>query len=213
MTRVYLEHVREKTGFEFPPKSPWWAWALRHAVWVYNRFHVRADTRLTPDSKIRLKTYAQPVLPFGELGLARRPGSHLQKSQTQFVCGCWLGRDFHTDEHIVGSKAGVFRTRTVRRLTEEGCGRHGVDAVEDRGDEARQTTKGCRWREKTNPFGTRHCQQCPVHTENHHRDPPHQMRRTRQTNQRCRRWMRRAHQCRIQGVRPPHRLWLRLIHV
>ena len=28
---VYLEHVREKTGSEFPPKSPWWAWALRRA--------------------------------------------------------------------------------------------------------------------------------------------------------------------------------------
>ena len=51
MARVYLEHVREKTGSEFPPKSPWWAWALRHAAWVYNRFHVRADTRVTPYAK------------------------------------------------------------------------------------------------------------------------------------------------------------------
>ena len=88
MARVYLEHVREKTGSEFPPKSPWWAWALRHAAWVYSRFHVRADTRVTAFAKIRLKTYAQPVLPFGELVLARRPGAHLQKSQTQFVYGC-----------------------------------------------------------------------------------------------------------------------------
>ena len=119
MARVYLEHVREKTGSEFPPKSPWWAWALRHAAWVYNKFHVRADTRVTPYAKIRLKTYAQTVLPFGELVLARRPGAHLQKSQMQFVYGCWLGSDSHTDEHIVGSKAGVFRTRTVRRLTED----------------------------------------------------------------------------------------------
>ena len=62
MARVYLEHVREKTASEFPPKSQF------HAAWIYNRFHVRADTRVTPYSKIRLKTYAQPVLPFGELG-------------------------------------------------------------------------------------------------------------------------------------------------
>ena len=59
------------------------------------------------------------MLPFGELVLARRPGAQLQKSQTQFVRGCWLGRDSHTDEHVVGSKAGVFRTRTIRRLTED----------------------------------------------------------------------------------------------
>ena len=97
MARVYLEHVREKNGSEFPPKPPWWAWALRHAAWVCNNFHVRADTRVTPCAKIRLKTYTQPVLPFGELVLARRP----------------------TDEHIVGSKAGVFRTGTVRKLTED----------------------------------------------------------------------------------------------
>ena len=116
IARVYLEQVKERTGITFDPKSCWWSWALRHAAWVYNRFHVRKDTRQTPYSKIRMRNYAQPVLPFGELVLARRPGAHLWKSQTQFVYGCWLGRDAHTDEHIVGSKAGVFRTRAVRRL-------------------------------------------------------------------------------------------------
>ena len=114
-----LEHVREKTVSVFLPSAPWWAWALRHAAWTYNRFHVRADTRTTPYSQTRLKVYTQPVLPFGELILAQRPGAHLQESQTQFVYGCWLGRDSHTDEHTVGSKAGVFRTRLVRRSTED----------------------------------------------------------------------------------------------
>ena len=105
VARVYLEHVRETTGSEFPAR---WAWTLRHAAWIYNRFHVRADTRVTPYSKIRLKTYAQPVLPFGELVLARRPGAHLQKSQIQFVDGCWSGRDSHTDQHntSLGAKLG-----------------------------------------------------------------------------------------------------------
>ena len=90
----------------------------------------------------------------GELVLARRPGAHLQKSQTQFVYGCWLGRDSHTDEHIVGSKAGVFRTRTVRRLTEDRS--WSAEAVADMewtpwktaSNDARQTAKGCCWREK-----------------------------------------------------------------
>ena len=31
MARVYLAHVRQKTGSVFPSRSPWWAWALRHA--------------------------------------------------------------------------------------------------------------------------------------------------------------------------------------
>ena len=67
--------------------------------------------------KLWFKVCAQPVLPLGEMILARRPGAHLQKSQTHFVCGCCLGRDSHTDEHTV--VAGVFRTRAVRRLTED----------------------------------------------------------------------------------------------
>ena len=154
MARVYLEHVREKTGSGFPPKSPWWAWALRHAAWIHNRFHERADTRVTPRSKIRLKTYAQPVPPFGELVLARRPGAQLQKCQTQFVYGCSLGRDTHTDEHIVGSTAGVFphangqETDRGQELVGRSCCTHGMDAVEDRVYDERQATKGCCWREE-----------------------------------------------------------------
>ena len=108
MARVFLAHVREKTGSVFPSSSPWWAWALRHAAWTYNRFHVRVDTRTTPYSKTRLKVYAQT-------------GAHLQERHTKFLYGCWLGRDSPTDKHTVESKAGVFRTRAVRRLTEVEC--------------------------------------------------------------------------------------------
>ena len=173
MARVYLEHVRENTGSAFPPKSLWWAWALRHAAWIYNRFHVRADTRVTPFSKIRLKTYAQPVLPFGELVLARRLGAQLQKSQ--FVYGCWLSRGSHTDEHIVESKAGVFRTRTVRRLTEDRS--WSAEAVADMEWTPWKTAATTRGRPQRlllergmKPFGTHHCQRCPTPSANHHRD-------------------------------------------
>ena len=83
MARVYLAHVREKTGSVFPSSSPWWAWALRHAASTYNRFHVRADTWTTPYSKTRLKVYA-----FAE-------------ESDAVVDGCWLGTSSHTEEHIV----------------------------------------------------------------------------------------------------------------
>ena len=154
VARVYLEHVRKKTGSEFPPKSPWWAWALRRAAWIYSQFHERADTRVTPYSKIRLKTYAEPVLPFGELVLARRPGAHLQKSHTQFVHGCWLGRTRTLTNTSLGAKLGFFphangqETDRGKELVGRGCGRHGMDAVEDRGNDQKQATKGCCWREE-----------------------------------------------------------------
>ena len=100
MARVYLEYVREKTGYEFLPRSPWWAWALRHAAWVYNRCHVRADTRVTPHSKIRLKTYAQTVLPFGELVLAPRPGAHFAEKPDTVCVLLLFGQGLSTNTSL-----------------------------------------------------------------------------------------------------------------
>ena len=140
---------------------------------------MRADTRVTPYSKIRLKTYAQPVLPFGELVLARRPGAHFQKNQTQFVCGCLLGRDSHTDEHTAGSKAAVFphangqETDRGQELVGRSCCRHGMDAVEDLGNDERQATKGCCWREGMNAI----CERSDCLAMNHHRCLPRIRRR------------------------------------
>ena len=55
LARVYLEQIKERTRVTFNTKSCWWTWALRHPAWVYNRCHVRKDTRMTPYAKIRVK--------------------------------------------------------------------------------------------------------------------------------------------------------------
>ena len=70
--------------------------------------------------------------PLGELTLDRRLGAQLQKSHTPFGCSCWLGRDSHTDEHTVGSNAGISRTRTVRRLPQDRCSSADTVAVRQR---------------------------------------------------------------------------------
>ena len=122
LARVYLDSMQSKTGCEgLPAASPWWSWALRHAAWTYNRFHVRHDTRCTPYTKLRWRVYQQPLVTFGELVLARRPGAHLQKAESWFVYGAWVGRDSRNDEHIILTKAGVLRSRAVRRLTPDRC--------------------------------------------------------------------------------------------
>ena len=61
------------------------------------------------------------MVPFGELVLSRRPGAHLHKAESWFVYGAWVGRDGRTDEHLVLTKAGVVRSRAVRRLTPDRC--------------------------------------------------------------------------------------------
>ena len=101
-----------------------------------------------------------------DLILAKRTVAHLQKSQTQFVYGCWLGSDSHTDEHVVGSKAAVFGTRTVRRLTEDRS--WSTEAVadmewtpwENRDNDEGQASKRQLLERGMNPSGT-HCCQLP----------------------------------------------------
>jgi hypothetical protein len=122
LARVYLDSLRAKAGAKtLDARSPWWTWATRHAAWTYNRFHVRPDLRCTPYTKVKWRVYAQPIVPFGELVLARRPGAHLQKAESWFVYGAWAGRDGRTDEHLIVTRAGVLRSRAVRRLTPDQC--------------------------------------------------------------------------------------------
>ena len=155
MARVYLEHVREKAGSDFPPKSPWWAWALRHAAWICNRFHVRADTRVTPHSKIGLKTYAQPGVTvwsswFWQDGLEHNCSKTRHSSYTD---AGWAGTRTLTNTSL-GAKPVFFRTRTVTRLTEDKS--WSAEAVADMewtpwkpvATNERQATKGCCWREE-----------------------------------------------------------------
>ena len=81
----------------------------------------------------------------------------MQKNQTQFVYGCWLGKDSHTDEHIVREQGWVFphansqETDRRQELVGGSCRRHGMDTVENRGNEKGQATKGyCSREERTN---------------------------------------------------------------
>ena len=120
---------------------------------LYNRFHVRGDTRVTPYANIRLKTYAQLVtvwrVGFGKTAWST---SAEEPDTVRFRMLVGQGLASHTDEHIVRSEAGGFphansqETDRGQELVGRGCCRHGVDTVEDRGNDERQATKGCCWR-------------------------------------------------------------------
>ena len=48
LSRVVLDTVKSKVNIEITGASIWWSWALRHAMWLYNRFHKVRYTRRTP---------------------------------------------------------------------------------------------------------------------------------------------------------------------
>ena len=64
-------------------------WLPRHAAWVYNRFHIRADTRLTPYEKVNYSKHQRPILMFGEAVLCKRPGAVLNKLEARWLEGVW----------------------------------------------------------------------------------------------------------------------------
>ena len=100
---------------------PWLSWVIRHAAWLHTRFHKRrGQGNLTAWERLRNMQYNRPILTFGECVYARRPGVHRTEFASQHVVGVWLGKDAKTDEDLVGTAAGIVRSRPyeVRRKTE-----------------------------------------------------------------------------------------------
>ena len=89
-------------------------WLVRHAAFVYNRFMLKESGR-TPHEELKLVQYTSPLLCIGENVLARRSGVPDNRLSSAWVLGIWLGRSTETNEHIVGTAAGVIKARTVKR--------------------------------------------------------------------------------------------------
>ena len=73
----------------------------RHAAWQYTRFHKRQDSTTTAYEKIRHMSYQNPILLVGEAVACRRPGALVNKLESAWLEGIWLGRDSKTDEHLI----------------------------------------------------------------------------------------------------------------
>ena len=84
--------------------SAFLTWLPRYAAWLYDRFHVRADTRLTACEKTHKKKFAYPVVEIGK-----------NKLELTWLEGLWLGRDSRMNEHLVRTPTGVTRSRAIRR--------------------------------------------------------------------------------------------------
>ena len=81
---------------------------LRHAVWLFNRFHLHDSDNQTSLQRRWSTTYCHSVLPFGELVLA-------QDQNLAF----WLGRCEPSDEHILATpnSSSLVTSSMVTRLS------------------------------------------------------------------------------------------------
>ncbi|CAE7529713.1 unnamed protein product [Symbiodinium sp. CCMP2592] len=86
-------------------------WSVLHACWLLNRFRVLQNE--TAFERVRSSSYEGRICLFGE-----RVMGFLQtaKASAQWIKGVWLGKTCRNDVHIIGTAAGIFVTRSVRRF-------------------------------------------------------------------------------------------------
>ena len=72
--------------------SPLLAWLPRHAPWQYTPFHKRQDSATIREDSTH-------VLP--------KPNLVVNKLESAWLEGVWLGRDRKTDEHLIGTPSGM----------------------------------------------------------------------------------------------------------
>jgi len=76
---VFKLQVGKKFGRKMAHTEAFLKWLPRHVAWACNRFHTRADTRLTPYEKVHMLKYARPILTPRKAVVCRRPGALLNK--------------------------------------------------------------------------------------------------------------------------------------
>ena len=96
--------------------SPAIPFAIRYAGFVLSRFTVRPDGR-TPFQYLLGTPNVSPLCMFGESVFALIPDHEVRapKLTNRWISGCWWGRDASSDEHLVGTKHGLLKCRSVRR--------------------------------------------------------------------------------------------------
>ena len=95
--------------------SPAIPFAIRYAGVVLSRFTVRPDGR-APFQYLLGTPYVSPLCMFGESVFALIPDHEVRaaKLTNRWISGCWWGRDASSDEHLVGTKHGLLKCRSVR---------------------------------------------------------------------------------------------------
>ena len=116
--KAYKIQIGKNSGITIKAVSLLLTWLPRHAAWQYTRFHKRQDSTTTAYEKIRHMSYQSPILLVGEAVACRRPGALVNKLESAWLEGIWLGRDSKTDEHLIGTPNGMVRSRALKRRVE-----------------------------------------------------------------------------------------------
>ena len=104
LARCYQTQIETNTGVQLS------------AMDLFSRFTVRPDGR-TPFQYLLGTPNVSLLCMFGESVFALIPDHEVRaaKLTNRWISGCWWGRDASSDEHLVGTKHGLRKCRSVRR--------------------------------------------------------------------------------------------------
>ena len=116
LARCYQTQIETNTGIQLSAISPAIPLTTRYAGFVLSRFTVRPDRQNTIPIFAR-PPYVSPLCVFGESVFALIPDHEVRaaKLTNRWISGCWWGRDASSDEHLVVTKHGLLKCRSVRR--------------------------------------------------------------------------------------------------
>ena len=116
--RTLLCSLSRKIGQRVAGDWDIFPWAIIHPGTLINRFHVpRGRDGKTAYELIKGRKSKREMLEFGK-SVHFIPGSDykaIPKAEPRGKIGTWIGIGDDTDEHLVATAEGIFKTRTVRR--------------------------------------------------------------------------------------------------
>ena len=115
--KVYTLQLEDEIG-ALDPEWVIWQWMARWAAMAYNRYQHGSDGR-TAYQRQTGRMCRHEVLPFGEkvlFRLSKKSGDKKDVMDSKWREGIWLGQNRSSNESLVGTPDGVFKTWTIRRL-------------------------------------------------------------------------------------------------
>lgn len=93
-------------------------WLVRHTGWLLTRFQVHASDGRTSYEHLYGKPYRHEVVNFGEQVYYKILSRAHDKLEPRWETGVWVGKRARSDEHLLMTKHGIAKSRSIRRKQE-----------------------------------------------------------------------------------------------
>ena len=99
---------------DIPCTSTVFPWLVKHAQWLINKYLIHSDGKTSWERRWG-RPYDRGICDLLE-AIYFRINGRLAKADAAWKLGLWVGKDTESDEHLVLTEEGAFKTRSIRRL-------------------------------------------------------------------------------------------------